>query len=117
MLKIKNLLDEYSGNCDYKGIDLDKIISGSQFYDIEDENIAILQTREEIVPQHGDIQILTREEYTEMKSLIEEKERLRREEYEKNNPVNILTDTVAQQQAQIDELTLLLGDALVKGVL
>lgn len=92
-IKITNLIDSH-GICNYKGLDIDLFIPGSQVYDM---NIAYIATEEIEIPEHSDIQVLTEEEYVSFTNEI------------KNRPqppteMELLQAKLAQQDAVIEEL-------------
>lgn len=59
-LKIINLL--VYGNPDYKGLDINKFISGSQVYDLKN-GICFLKTDELNIPQNVDVTVLSEADY------------------------------------------------------
>ncbi|MFW5436260.1 hypothetical protein [Paenibacillus apiarius] len=61
-LKIVNIMPERGGNCDYKGLDIDKFIPGSQVYPSGTRDCYVI-TEEENIPEHEDITLITTEEY------------------------------------------------------
>lgn len=61
-LKILNLVPEGGGVCNYKGLDIDMFIPGSQIYP-GDERACYLITNEETIPEHADILRITTDEY------------------------------------------------------
>jgi len=69
LIKIYNLIDAH-GVADYKGLDLTKIIAGTQLYPIN-ENVAYVGYEDDEIPQHEDLQIITEEEYLQIKNEIE----------------------------------------------
>lgn len=68
-VKVMNLFDN-QGKADYKGLDLSKIIAGTQLYPIN-ENVAYVGYEDDEIPQHEDLQIITEEEYLQIKNEIE----------------------------------------------
>lgn len=69
IVKISNLIQS-DGRADYKGLDCDKIIAGSQLYPMN-ENVAYVCYEDDEIPQHEDLQIITEEEYLQIKNEIE----------------------------------------------
>lgn len=62
-VKVSNLFPpELMGNADYKGLDISQFIPGSQYYPAG-QNIALLATKEEVIPDHPDITVITEQEY------------------------------------------------------
>ena len=68
-VKVMNLFDN-QGTANYKGLDLSKIIAGTQLYPIN-KNVAYVGYEDDEIPQHEDLQIITEEEYLQIKSEIE----------------------------------------------
>lgn len=100
---IVNLIDNH-GECDYKGLNIDKFIRGSQCYS-PDCNECVIATEENEYAGHSDVTELTEDNY------IIEKARIK-----SMYPQNIDYDKMVQdQQEQINELTIILGDALLNG--
>lgn len=62
-LKVVNVAPERGGNYDYKGLDLDKFVSGSQVYPRGTRDFYVI-TEQEAIPEHPDIYNITEEEYT-----------------------------------------------------
>lgn len=60
-IKITNLFNKF-GQPDYKGLDIDKFIVGSQHYDMENA-VCITATTEEVIPTNTDITKLTEADY------------------------------------------------------
>ncbi|WP_202710584.1 hypothetical protein [Sporosalibacterium faouarense] len=102
-VKIANLVQE-NGKCDYKGLDISKNITGKQVYPIN-ENSAYLITVQETIPNHSDLIEITKEDYEKKVNEL------------KNDDRVTTTDKINQQQIQIDDLTLQLGDALLGGAI
>ena len=65
-IKVINM--NYNGKIDYKGLDINKFISGTQVYDF-DNQIFLVNTTEEVTAT-SDILIITQEEYTRAKEEI-----------------------------------------------
>ncbi|WP_268623899.1 hypothetical protein [Paenibacillus alvei] len=61
-LKISNIYSEYGGDLDYKGLDVEQFVPGSQIYPAN-EGICYVITNEEEVPEHSDIVMITTDEY------------------------------------------------------
>lgn len=61
-LKVVNVAPERGGSYDYKGLDLDKFVSGSQVYPRGTRDFYVI-TEQEDIPEHPDIYIITEEEY------------------------------------------------------
>ena len=96
-IKVMNLFNN-QGKADYKGLDLSKIIAGTQLYPI-DENVAYVGYEDDEIPQHKDLQIITEEEYLQIKSEIEANRPLTPEEEELRQRIELM------QQA-LDDLLL-----------
>lgn len=60
IVKINNITGE-NGQADYKGLDLSKIIAGSQIYP-HDRNVAFLQYKGSLI-DHEDVQVISEEQY------------------------------------------------------
>ncbi|WCR29708.1 hypothetical protein L3476_13870 [Paenibacillus thiaminolyticus] len=61
-LKLINVVGPNGGNCDYKGLDINKFVSGSQVYPRGTRDFYVI-TEQEDIPEHPDIQFVTEEEY------------------------------------------------------
>jgi hypothetical protein len=68
-LQVNNLLDIF-GQPDYKGLDIDQIVTGSPSYP-NDFAYCVMATNEPTVPTHPDIVILTEDEYVTKRQTIE----------------------------------------------
>ena len=67
-IKVKNVLKE-KGIKIYKGLDISKIIHGSDFY-AKDYSYIILKTTQVDLPAHKDLEEITEVEYESAKRLI-----------------------------------------------
>ena len=65
-IKVKNLRQQ-TGACDYKGLDIDLIVTGSQLYP-SDDNSAYFMYNGEVV-NHIDLSIITQDEYEKVKNI------------------------------------------------
>ncbi|MDU5145374.1 MAG: hypothetical protein E6230_24660 [Paenibacillus dendritiformis] len=61
-LKVINVAPERGGNYDYKGLDLDKFVSGSQVYPRGTRDFYVI-TEQEDIPEHEDVRLITEAEY------------------------------------------------------
>lgn len=77
MLQINNLIDT-KGVADYKTLNVEQIISGTQLYDFEN-NIAYLGYTGEF-KQHPDIVVISDIEYENVKNTLNKKQELSLEE-------------------------------------
>ena len=68
-VKVMNLFDN-QGTANYKGLDLSKIIAGTQLYPIN-ENVAYVGYEDYELPQHEDLLVITEDEYLQIKNEIE----------------------------------------------
>lgn len=93
-VKIDNLISKTNGICDYKGLDIDLFIAGSQVYD---NDTAFIGTIEEDIPQHEDLQILSKNEYDTFVNEI-------RNRPQPLSEIDLLNEKIAQQDAVIEEL-------------
>lgn len=94
-LKILNLLPEGGGTCDYKGLNIDMFLPGSQIYP-PSERVCYVITNQENIPDNKDIIVITTDKYEEA-----------RQKYVVN-PERL--PTLEEQQKQIDSLqTTVLG--------
>lgn len=99
-LRINNLFNSFN-QPDYKGLDIDLFISGSQVYDLEpSSNYCIIATNEENIISHSDIQIISESEYLQEKQNIIAKQKV--------------TDPIQQLKQQVDEQAIALA-ALIGG--
>lgn len=72
LLKIKNLLNQFgAGKLDYKGLDIEQFIAGSQAY-MKDSSFCIIATTEEEIVEHEDIVLLNDVEYGTLRDQIEQ---------------------------------------------
>jgi len=60
-LKISKVIDE-NGKADYKGLDIQKFVPGSQNYKM-DNSFCVLETNEEDIISHLDIEVINKEKY------------------------------------------------------
>lgn len=95
-LHIKNLVGPNGGNYDYKGLDIDLFIAGSQIYFNNGTEVLVI-TEEDVIPEHEDIKILTEQQYMDWVTEI------------KNIPqppteIELLEAKLAEQDAVIEEL-------------
>ncbi|BFH11191.1 hypothetical protein [Paenibacillus melissococcoides] len=61
-LKIINAIGERGGNYDYKGLDFEKFVPGTQVYPTGTRDFYVI-TEQEDIPKHEDIHLITTEEY------------------------------------------------------
>lgn len=61
-LKVINVAPERGGNYDYKGLDIDKFVPGTQVYPSGTRDFYVI-TEQEDIPEHEDIHLITTEEY------------------------------------------------------
>jgi hypothetical protein len=104
-VQINNLINE-RGQADYKGFDISKNVPGSQLYALENgDNYCVLETTEEVAPDHPDVTILSAEEY----------EQKRDEIISKTPPVTDPLEDLRQENAElkqaIAELTMMIAAA------
>lgn len=108
-VKIINL--QNNGVFDYKGIDLDKIVAGSQAYD-QDNKLVYVEYSSNKIPNHSDLSVVTTEEYQEA---ISKRDKEREEQY-KLSPeykIQVLEEEnqkLKENQADLWELILFGGD-------
>lgn len=95
-VKVSNLIQD-GGHCDYKGLDVSSIASGSQMYP-EGTNTAYLGYYGVSV-EHEDIEIISEEEHTIKRTEIENAPKPKTD-------IDLLQDQVALMQAAIDDLIL-----------
>lgn len=69
-LKIINLFDMF-GQPDYKGLDINLFVPGSQVYDLK-AGICYVKTSEQSVPQNADITVLSEADYIAGTNVIKE---------------------------------------------
>lgn len=63
LLKISNWLTE-RGSADYKGLDIDLFVPGTQIY--PDHSVCYIGTDQDDIPQHADIEEITQEQYDDV---------------------------------------------------
>jgi hypothetical protein len=68
-MKILKIINLGEGKLDYKGLDINRFIPGSQLY-AEDYSVFYVYTAEENIPDHPDVQIVSQEEYDEFKQYL-----------------------------------------------
>lgn len=61
-LKVINVAPERGGMYDYKGLDINKIVPGTQVYPYGTRDFYGI-TEQEDIPEHGDIHLITEAEY------------------------------------------------------
>lgn len=105
-IKVNKLVSNY-GTYDYKGLDLSKVVPGSQVYpfDLESNNYCVMIVRETVV--HDDIDVLSEDMYLQLKAKIEkdypvvEDEQSKIEQLEQENyELKMATAELAEQQVQ-----------------
>lgn len=101
--KINNLTDLF-GQPNYRGLDIERFIPGSQAY-TSDLGTCVIATKQVDFGGHADVSELTQEQYLTEKQAIFDA-------YPK--PKN-LEEIIGNQQTQIDQLTIMLGDVLLNG--
>lgn len=101
---INNLTTQF-GEADYKGLNIQKFIAGSQVY-AHDFSRCVIATNEDDFIGHPDVTELTQEQYVAEKQAILEAYPKTRETIE---------ETITAQQTQIDELIIMLGDTILNG--
>lgn len=97
LLKIKNIVGE-RGVIDYKGLDIDFFVAGSQYYKL-DNSFCVLETTEDEIPESEDVEVLSIEQYNQYVKDI----------------TNEFKEYKSEDAKRIDELTVILGDALLNG--
>ncbi|MFD2442941.1 hypothetical protein ACFSO7_02975 [Bacillus sp. CGMCC 1.16607] len=104
-LKISNLIQK-DGNPDYKGLNIDLFVGGQLLYsnDFSIENLAYVTTKEDTIPRHKDIQIVTEEEFLAYKETLNVSR--------PKSEIEILKETVGQLETQQGDL--LMEIALLK---
>lgn len=99
-LQLKNVKPEQGGECDYKGLDLKKFVPGSQVYPTGTRDCYVI-TKEQDIPEHEDILLITTEEY----ETVYEAERNKQHE---PGPIEKLQEENAELRKQIDAMQLAL---------
>ncbi|MBG9655008.1 hypothetical protein [Cytobacillus firmus] len=94
-IKIYNLINE-QGVANYKGLDLAKIIAGTQLYP-SSVNVAYIGYVDDEIPQHEDLQIVTEDEYLQIKNEIEAN---------RPKPPEELQERIDLMQQAVDDLLL-----------
>lgn len=97
-LKIVNFI-EPNGDADYKGLDIQQFVAGSQFYDF-DNKVCIIITATDDIPNHEEIITLDESQYNDIKTAIEASSASTQEKSE----LEQLKEQVAAQQAAINIL-------------
>lgn len=106
-IKIVNLIQQ-EGICDYKGLDIDKFISGKQVYDIEQGNIAYIITNEDNYVPHNDLIEINEQLYIQHKLDIENRPRALTE-------MELLHQKTAEQDRVIEELMFVILPEMMGG--
>lgn len=70
LIKITNLVNNLFKKCDYKGLDIDLFIQGSQVYNMEGDTVC-LGTNEEFIPDNPDVAIITEQDYIDFRDAVE----------------------------------------------
>lgn len=99
-IKITNLANA-QGQCDYKGLNINQFIAGSQVYDLAN-NIALIKTSENVTIVNADITILTEADYNTQKQQIETAQKTNQPKSE----VEELKSRVDLMQKALDDLTM-----------
>lgn len=103
-LKINNIRNS-SGKIDYKGLDINRFIAGTQCYPYDCTSCCVASEEQDI--NNKDVEIITEEQYYQHKSEFEES-------IKKNNPVS-LEEKIKIQEAAILELAQLLSEVTNNG--
>ena len=94
IIKVNNLFNN-TGLADYKGLDLEKIVAGTQLYPYNDNFCALYYMGE--LPEHSDLEELSQEDYELIKENIK-----------KETPLSDAERLKMQEQA-IAELTMIVA--------
>lgn len=94
-IKVINLFN-LGGTADYKGLDLQKIVPGTQLYPVN-ENYCIVGYNGDI-PNHADLTVVTEEEWLNLRTEIENNQ--------PKSPIQELEEKQALMQQALDELLL-----------
>lgn len=89
-----------SGNVNYKGLDINLFVAGSQVYDFEEDIFLVITDEEDI--EMFDAQELKAEEYNDMKREIQKRKETNHKSYEEE------VTELKQLQAEQDEAIMLL---------
>lgn len=95
-----------NGHSDYKGLNIDNFVAGSQVYDF-DNKVCIIETNEDYTGSNPDLQVLTKEEYIEIREIMAMNSPAGQEksEVEKlKEEINQLNQQMTVQQAAINTL-------------
>ncbi|PZM67506.1 hypothetical protein [Paenibacillus dendritiformis] len=99
-LKVTNVIGPRGGECDYKGLDIDKFVPGTQVYPAGTRDFYVI-TEQEDIPVHEDIHLITEEEYSEAFNAENERQR-------EPGPIEKLQEENAELRKQIDAMQLAL---------
>jgi cyclophilin family peptidyl-prolyl cis-trans isomerase len=107
-IKINNFLNEFD-QPDYKGLDLNKVIPGSQIYS-QDLSYAVLATEEEFVTLPTDTNELTQEQYLQEKGSVKNQNQQPNQQEILIKTVALLSTNSATQAQQIQTLVQTVND-------
>lgn len=97
-IKITNVVGERGGNYDYKGLDIDKFVPGSQVYPRGTRDFYVI-TEQEDIPKHEDVLLVTEAEY-------EAAYNAERERQQEPGPIEKLQAENEELRRQLDALQL-----------
>ncbi|BFH15903.1 hypothetical protein WJ0W_003295 [Paenibacillus melissococcoides] len=97
-LKIINVVPERSGNLDYKGLDINLFVAGSQIYPPGTRDCYVITAQVDI-PKHEDIHLVTEAEY-------EAAYNAERERQQEPGPIEQLKAENEELRKQLDALQL-----------
>lgn len=95
-LRVTTLTNSF-GQCDYKGLDIDKFVPGSQVYKKDMTMCVIATTEDGELPSNPDLEIITEQQY------IQEKQEIIAEYQIEQQTID---QKIALMQAAIDDLIL-----------
>lgn len=102
ILKISNILPQGGGMLDYKGLDINQFVPGSQVY-ANDTSFVLLKTQQDNIPQHEDIMVISEVDYqTEIEMLAA------------NRPKPI-EQQIAEQEQRLQLIQAALDDLILGG--
>jgi len=101
-VKVVNLINEHN-DADYKGLNLNMFVPSKAIY-TSDFKTAYIITLEEIIPNHKELEIITEEEYNNVKNQLEEGKEQKPQPIDPIDELRKENEALKRSQAEQDEI-------------